>query len=69
MAQHVDLEHIDINDAQACAEWARRLDATAQELREAVQAVGDKPADVEAHLKGVRSSTNSDRVKEELKKG
>jgi len=69
MAQNLDLDRIDVNDAQACEQWARRLDATPEELKEAVQAVGDNPGDVEAHLKGVRSSTNSDRVKEELKKG
>ncbi|MDB5911909.1 MAG: hypothetical protein JWP22_584, partial [Ramlibacter sp.] len=37
---------------------------TPEQLREAVQAVGDKVADVEMHLKGSRSSSNSDRVRE-----
>jgi len=69
MAQNLDLDRIDLDDPAACEQWARRLDATPEELKEAVQAVGDNPGDVEAHLKGVRSSTNSDRVKEELKKG
>ncbi|MFL6693822.1 MAG: DUF3606 domain-containing protein [Ramlibacter sp.] len=64
-----DAGRIDVNDPQACAEWARKLDATEQELREAVTAVGDKPGDVEMHLKGVRSTTNADRVKEELGRG
>jgi len=31
-------------------------------MREAVAAVGDHPDDVEMHLKGSRSSTNSERV-------
>jgi len=62
-------DRIDIQDRAACEQWARKLDATPEELKEAVNAVGDNPSDVEAHLKGVRSSTNSDRVKEELKKG
>jgi hypothetical protein len=62
-------ERIDVNDPRACAEWARKLDATEEELREAVTAVGDKPGDVEMHLKGVRSTTNSDRVKEALGRG
>lgn len=60
----VDPDRIDLDDEQAVAAWARRLDATPQELREAVQAVGAKAADVEMHLKGSRSTTNSDRVRE-----
>jgi hypothetical protein len=60
----VEPDRIDLADQAACADWARRLDATEEQLREAVSAVGDKAADVEMHLKGSRSSTNSDRVKE-----
>ena len=59
-------DKIDVNDAQACAQWARKLDTTEDELRDAVRAVGDKAADVEMHLKGSRATTNSERVKEEL---
>lgn len=68
MADIPATDHIDLKDADACEQWAKRLDATREELEEAVHAVGDNPGDVEAHLKGVRSSTNSDRVKQELKK-
>jgi hypothetical protein len=60
----VEPDRIDLDDEQATAAWAKRLDATPEQLREAVQAVGDKAADVEMHLKGARSSTNSDRVRE-----
>ena len=60
----VEPDRIDLEDAQAAAAWAKRLDATPEQLREAVQAVGDKAADVEMHLKGARSTTNSDRVRE-----
>ena len=60
----VEPDRIDLNDPRACAEWARKLDATEEQLREAVQAVGPKAADVEMHLKGARSTPNSDRVKE-----
>jgi hypothetical protein len=60
----VQPDRIDLNDPEACAAWARRLDATEEQLREAVTAVGDKAADVEMHLKGTHSTTNSDRVKE-----
>jgi hypothetical protein len=60
----IDPDRIAIDDPQACAHWARKLDATEAQLREAVTAVGNKAADVEMHLKGARSTTNSDRVKE-----
>jgi lipase chaperone LimK len=60
----VQPDRIDIQDEQAVARWAKKLDATPEQLREAVGAVGDKAADVEMHLKGARSTTNSDRVKE-----
>jgi hypothetical protein len=60
----VQPDRIDLNDPASCEQWARRLDATPEQLREAVAAVGDKVADVEMHLKGSRSSANSDRVKE-----
>ena len=60
----VQPDRIDLDDAQAAAAWAKRLDATPEQLREAVRAVGNKAADVEMHLKGTRSTTNSDRVRE-----
>jgi hypothetical protein len=60
----VEPDRIDLADEQATARWAKKLDATPEQLREAVQAVGDKAADVEMHLKGARATTNSDRVHE-----
>ncbi|MDB5964434.1 MAG: hypothetical protein JWQ72_934 [Polaromonas sp.] len=63
-APGVDPDRIPLDDPAACAQWAKKLDATEDQLREAVAAVGDKAADVEMHLKGSRSSTNSDRVRE-----
>ncbi|GAB3666042.1 DUF3606 domain-containing protein [Ramlibacter alkalitolerans] len=60
----VQPDRIDPNDEQELARWAKKLDATPDQLRAAVQAVGDQAADVEMHLKGARASTNSDRVKE-----
>lgn len=60
----VQPDRIDLGDEQDVARWAKKLDATPEQLREAVQAVGDKAADVEMHLKGARATTNSDRVKE-----
>ena len=57
-----DMKRIDLADETALREWARKLDATPEQLREAVAAVGDHPDDVEMHLKGSRSSSNSERV-------
>jgi hypothetical protein len=60
----VEPDRIDVGDAHSLAQWARKLDVSEDQLREAVQAVGDRAADVEMHLKGARSTTNSDRVQE-----
>jgi hypothetical protein len=60
----VQPDRIDVNDEQALAQWAKKLDASPEQLREAVEAVGDRAADVEMHLKGARSTTNADRVHE-----
>jgi len=57
-------DRIDINDPAALAQWAKKLDATESQLRDAVAEVGDMAADVEMHLKGSHSTTNADRVKE-----
>ena len=57
-------DRVDLQDEAGVAEWARKLDATPEQVREAVQAVGDRVADVELHLKGARSSSNADRVHE-----
>ena len=57
-----DVKRIDLGNEADLREWARKLDATPEQLREAVGAVGDHPDDVEMHLKGSRSSTNSERV-------
>lgn len=60
--QEPDQMRIDAKDESALQEWARKLDATPDEIREAVAAVGELASDVEMHLKGSRSSTNSERV-------
>ena len=57
-----DVKRIDVADDAGLREWARKFDATPEQLREAVAAVGDHPDDVEMHLKGSRSSSNSERV-------
>ena len=58
----VEYDHIDIDDPKSRAEWARKLDCSEAQLREAVKAVGNQAGDVEMHLHGVHSTTNSDRV-------
>ena len=60
----VEPDRIDMNDPAACAQWAKKLDTTEQQLRDAVDAVGDRAADVEMHLKGSHSTTNADRMNE-----
>ena len=60
----VEPDRIEVNDETACAQWAKTLDTTTSQLRDAVAAVGDKAADVEMHLKGSHSTTNADRVQE-----
>ena len=42
--------------------WAEELDVTPEQIEEAIAAVGPRMADVELHLKGSRSTSNSDRV-------
>jgi len=41
---------------------AEEFDASPEQIREAIAAVGPRPADIEMHLKGSRSTSNSDRV-------
>ena len=57
-------ERINLNDKATTAEWLKKLDVTQDQLREAVSAVGDKATNVEMHLKGARSTTNADRMRE-----
>lgn len=57
-------DRIDLQDPASVARWTKELDVTLEQLREAVQAVGDEASDVEMHLKGARSTTNSDRMQE-----
>ena len=55
---------IDVQSDIAVDEWAKRLNVSAAQVKDAVKVVGDRAADVEAHLKGSRSTTNADRVAE-----
>jgi hypothetical protein len=62
-------QKIDVNSEQDLHQWAQKLDATPEQIKEAVQAVGAQATDVEDHLKGSRATTNRDRVHEALKGG
>jgi hypothetical protein len=44
--------------------WAEEFDVTPEQIEEAIAAVGPRQADIELHLKGSRSSSNSDRVQD-----
>ncbi|HSU20976.1 MAG TPA: DUF3606 domain-containing protein [Variovorax sp.] len=55
---------IDVQSDVALDEWAKKLDTTTQQLKDAVAEVGDRATDVEMHLKGTRSTTNTERVEE-----
>ena len=63
--QQREIKRIDLRDEAVLREWSQKLDATPEQLREAVAAVGDHADDVEMHLKGSRSSSNSERVQRE----
>ena len=51
---------IDVNDDANVRAWATKLDASPEQIREAVGAKGSKAADVEMHLKGSHATTNAD---------
>jgi|GEM_PF-2909084 hypothetical protein len=57
-----NIERIDVNSEQALGTWTKKLNATPEQIRDAVAEVGDRSDDVELHLKGSRASTNSERV-------
>lgn len=61
-ASTTDQIRIDTSQQSDLDTWSKKLDATPDQLKEAVAAVGDLASDVEAHLKGSRSSVNSERV-------
>ena len=51
-------------DARQIERWAKEFDASVEQIHEAIEAVGTRPADIELHLKGSRSSSNRDRVQD-----
>jgi hypothetical protein len=57
-----DRERINVNEEYELRDWARKFDTTPQQIKEAVQAVGDRAEKVEMHLKGSHSTSNSERM-------
>lgn len=55
-------DRIDTVSDEALRIWAKRLDVSPDQIREAVEKVGDRASDVELYLKGSRSTTTDDRV-------
>jgi hypothetical protein len=53
---------IDTDDEGDVTTWAKKLDATPEQIREAVGRVGPRADEVELDLKGTRSTTNSERT-------
>lgn len=63
-SQGTEPDRIDLASDASMAEWSKKLSVTEDQLKEAVSKVGDRATDVEMHLKGSRSTTNKERVKE-----
>ena len=57
-------DRINPHSSADVAEWAKKLDATESQVIDAIATVGELATDVEMHLKGTRSTTNSERVDE-----
>jgi ABC-type transporter Mla subunit MlaD len=50
-------------DDESLRRWAGKLDATEDQIRDAIRAVGSNAGEVEDYLKGSRATTNSERVR------
>ena len=57
-------QSIDAKSASDIEQLARKLDATHEQVEEAIRAVGTNASDIELHLKGSRSTTNAERTDE-----
>jgi hypothetical protein len=53
---------VNADDSAAIEALAKKLDATPEQVQEAIGAVGTKASDIELHLKGSRSTTNAERT-------
>jgi len=53
---------VNARNSSKVGELARKLDATPEQVEEAIRAVGPNASDIELHLKGTRSTTNAERT-------
>lgn len=53
-----DRTRIGVNESYELRDWAKKFNCTAEQVRDAVKAVGDKASDVEMHLKGSHATSN-----------
>ena len=51
------------DDPDSIRTWAQKLDATEDQIREALGAVGSNASDVEEHLKGSRATTTGEQIR------
>lgn len=56
------LPNLNAKASSEVSDLARKLDATAEQVKEANRAVGPNASDIELHLKGSRSTTNAERT-------
>lgn len=57
-------DRINPHSSAEVTRWAKKLDASERQIIDAIANVGDLATEVEMHLKGTRSTTNSERVDE-----
>lgn len=54
-----DRNRINVHEDYELRDWATKFNASPEQIKEAVRAVGDRADDVEMHLKGSRASSNA----------
>ena len=59
-----DRKRINASQDYEVRDWATKFDVTPEQLKEAIQAVGDRADDVEMHLKGSRATTQAEQMKD-----
>lgn len=57
------VNRVSVDDQADVQKWAKKLNVTPDQIKEAVAAVGDHADNVEMHLKGTRATTNADQEK------
>ena len=54
-----DRNRINVNEDYELRDWAKKFNASPEQIKVAVRAVGDRADQVEMHLKGSRASSNA----------